>query len=192
MKNGFNYSRSTVNNIINNIDAIITETQADADLIEKFKGEAYFLRAFYYHQLVQRWAKDYEPGSADTDPGVPVVLIFDVTLLPPRASVQEVYDQILSDISQAKTNLSSITGLVNSTRITIDAVTALEAQVYLCMHRWNDAVTAAINAGTLSNTIFKLESGFNGYYVLSGTITVPEGSTLTIVHAIGSPFDGCK
>jgi hypothetical protein len=45
----------------------------------------------------------------------------------------------------------------------------------------NDAVTAAINSGTLSNTIFKLENGINGYYVLSGTITVPEGSTLTIV-----------
>jgi hypothetical protein len=45
----------------------------------------------------------------------------------------------------------------------------------------NDAVAAAVSSGTLSNTIFKLESGINGYYVLSGTIVVPEGQTLTIV-----------
>lgn len=173
---GYYSTLANVNNIINNIDAITTETQADADLIKKFRGEAYFLRAFYYHQLVQRWAKDYEPGSADTDLGVPIVLIFDVTLLPSRASVQEVYDQILSDISQAKTNLSSIAGVVNSTRITIDAVTALEAQVYLCMHRWNDAVTAAnslINSTTPAYSLISDSDDFKSMWVNDdGTETI--------------------
>jgi hypothetical protein len=43
----------------------------------------------------------------------------------------------------------------------------------------NSAVTDAINAGTLSSKVFKLKS--NERYVLSETITIPAGSSLTIV-----------
>jgi len=43
----------------------------------------------------------------------------------------------------------------------------------------NSAVTDAINAGTLSTKVFKLKS--NERYVLSETITIPAGSSLTIV-----------
>jgi hypothetical protein len=42
----------------------------------------------------------------------------------------------------------------------------------------NDAVTAAINGGTLSNTIFKLKA--YGTYVLTGSIITPPGQTLEI------------
>lgn len=43
----------------------------------------------------------------------------------------------------------------------------------------NDAITAAINAGTLSNTVFKLTS--YDYYVLTASIVTPAGSVLEIV-----------
>lgn len=43
----------------------------------------------------------------------------------------------------------------------------------------NKAVQAAITAGTLSNTVFKLEP--YGYYILTGTINVPAGEHLTII-----------
>ncbi|MCX7984491.1 MAG: T9SS type A sorting domain-containing protein [Bacteroidetes bacterium] len=43
----------------------------------------------------------------------------------------------------------------------------------------NDAVQAALNAGTLSNTTFRLQLG--GYYVLVGTLNVPAGQKLTII-----------
>ncbi len=43
----------------------------------------------------------------------------------------------------------------------------------------NAAVTAAINAGRLSNTTFELEP--YGYYILTGTIVVPLGQHLEIV-----------
>jgi len=43
----------------------------------------------------------------------------------------------------------------------------------------NAAVTAAINAGTLSSKVFKLKS--YGLYILNETITVPLGTRLTIV-----------
>jgi hypothetical protein len=43
----------------------------------------------------------------------------------------------------------------------------------------NTAVQAAIDAGTLSSTVFQLDP--YGYYVLTGTINVPAGQHLTIV-----------
>lgn len=43
----------------------------------------------------------------------------------------------------------------------------------------NNAIQTAINSNTLSNTVFKLQA--DGYYLLSGQITTPVGSQLTIV-----------
>jgi len=43
----------------------------------------------------------------------------------------------------------------------------------------NKAVETAVAAGTLSETVFQLEP--KGYYILTGTITVPAGEHLTIV-----------
>jgi hypothetical protein len=43
----------------------------------------------------------------------------------------------------------------------------------------NDAINAAIDGGTLSNTVFKLE--IFGYYIITGAITVPQGEHLEIV-----------
>jgi hypothetical protein len=108
------------------------------------------MRAFYYHMLVQRWGKDYEPGTAATDLGVPLVLAFDITLRPKRATVAEVYTQILADIAQAKTLLVTA-GAKSSIKLTKDCVTALEARVLLCMHNWTGATAAAnslISGGT--------------------------------------------
>jgi hypothetical protein len=43
----------------------------------------------------------------------------------------------------------------------------------------NEAVQAKIEAGTLSNTVFRLKP--HGQYVLTATITVPAGMRLTII-----------
>lgn len=43
----------------------------------------------------------------------------------------------------------------------------------------NEAVQQAIDSGTLSNTVFELES--YGYYILTDTITIPQGEHLEIV-----------
>jgi len=140
---GIYSSLVNVNNVIENIDNITTEDTDEKALLNKYKGEAYFLRAYYYHLLVLRYAKDYEPSTAASDLGVPLVLTFDVTLLPERATVQEVYDQINSDITSAKGLLSSISGESDASEITIDAITALDARVKLCTHDYSGAVTAA-------------------------------------------------
>lgn len=129
-----------------------------ADL-NRYKADAHFARAYYYHELITRYAKPYEPASAATDLGVPLVLTYDVFAMPARASVKEVYDQIDADIAQAKTLFAAakaeydklpatvakpnITGAQGSTIFTTDALTAFEARVKLHMQDWAAAKTAA-------------------------------------------------
>ncbi len=140
---GYYSALVNVNSLINNINMIEAEDEDEQQTLDVYLGEAYLFRAYYYNQLVLRFAKDYEPSTAGTDLGVPLVLDFDVTLLPERATVEAVYQQILSDISNAKTNLSSVSGSQSAGYLTYDAAIALEAQVRLCMHDYTGAMTAA-------------------------------------------------
>ncbi len=134
---------TNINNILSNSNKIPIASPAEQATMDKYLGEAYLMRAYLYHQLVQRFAKDYEPSSAATDPGVPIVLTFDITLKPARSTVEQVYQQILADIAQAETLLSAATGAQRATKFNKDCVLALKARVYLCMHNWTGAVTAA-------------------------------------------------
>jgi hypothetical protein len=142
---------ANINNVINNSDKIAITTPDEQNTMNKYMGEAYLMRAYFYHQLVLRFAKDYEPASAATDLGVPIVLDYDPSLKPSRSTVAEVYQQILDDLGQAETLLASTPGVQNASRLNKDCVTALKARVFLCMHNYTGAVTAAnslITSGT--------------------------------------------
>jgi hypothetical protein len=71
------------------------------------------------------------------------VLNYDLFLKPARATVQQVYDQIVADIALAETNLAATVGAQNSPTLNKDCVTALKARVFLSMHNYSGAVTAA-------------------------------------------------
>ena len=146
---GYYNALANVNNFISNVDKIPLTTPADTNLVKntatinKYKGEAYLMRAFYYHQMILRWSKAYDPASAATDLGVPLVLTYDKNLKPKRATVKEVYTQILADIAKAKTLLVNVPGAQSSIKLTIDCAYALEARVALCMQDWTTATTDA-------------------------------------------------
>ena len=149
MWSGYYNALINVNNFLNNVDKIPLTTPSDTAivkntaLIKKYKGEAYLIRAFYFHQLVQRWAKAYDPATAATDPGVPVPLEFDLTAKPKRSTVAETYAQILADIAKAKTMLADVPGAQSSMKLTYDCVLALEARVALCMQNWPTAIASS-------------------------------------------------
>jgi SusD family. len=133
---------NNVNNFLDNVGKITTKTNEEAAKLTNLTGEAHLLRAYYYHQLVKLYAKDYEPASAATDPGVPLMLSYSITARPPRASVAEVYEQIVKDLAAARSMISTA-GQAGSIRITKDCVPALEARVYLSMHRYTEAAASA-------------------------------------------------
>jgi hypothetical protein len=129
--------------MINGFNEIKPATAAETDELNRYKGDAYWVRAYYYNELMQRFSKAYNPTTAANDLGVPLVLTYDVTEMPSRASAKAVYDQIMSDLNQAKTLLVKVNGAQGSPRITKDAVTALEARVRLNMQDWAGAKAAA-------------------------------------------------
>lgn len=143
----------------------ITPASNEVNELNRYKGDAYLARAYYYHQLVMLFAKPYEPATAASDLAIPLVLQYDVTAQPSRATVKAVYDQILNDIGQAKTLLAGVNGAQGSTRFTKDAVSALEARVRLNMKDWAGAKAAAdavIATGTYP--LITTQTAFNDYW----------------------------
>lgn len=148
---GYYNALANVNNFIENAPRIPLATDTEKATLNKYLGEAYLMRAYYFHQLALRWAKDYEPATAAIDLGIPIVLKYSITEKPARSSVAETYAQIVADLNKAKDLLASVPGAKMSNRLTKDCALALEARVKLCMHDWTGAKTAA-DALISSNT----------------------------------------
>ena len=134
---------ANINVAIKGLEEVKPLDAVETASLDRYKGDAYFARAFYYHQLALRWSKAYSPASAATDLSVPLITVYDVNAQPSRATVKQVYDQINSDITQAKKFLGAVAGAVGIKTFNIDVVTALEARVKLCMQDWAGAYTAA-------------------------------------------------
>jgi starch-binding outer membrane protein, SusD/RagB family len=140
---GYYFTLKNVNAAIEGYPNIVAATPADQALLDRYKGNAFMSRAYIYSELIIRWGKAYNPATAATDLGVPLELKYNPTSQPKRATVKAVYDQILSDLTQAKTLLAGIPGAKGSTRFTIHSVKALEARVKLNMQDWAGAKAAA-------------------------------------------------
>lgn len=96
--------------------------------LNKYRGEALFFRANAYFYLVNLFGD------------VPLLTTSDVkvTAMAPRAPKKEVYEQIISDLKQAQLWLQDSGN--GHTRVSVDAVTALLARVYLYTEQWDKAV----------------------------------------------------
>lgn len=154
-----------VNAAIEGYPLVTATTPADQALLNRYMGNAYAIRAFIYAELVKRFGKAYNPATAATDLGVPLVLRYNPQDKPARATIKAVYDQILSDINQAATLLSGVAGTQGATRFSIHSVRALEARVKLYMQDWAGARTAAeavISSGTYP--LYNTSAGLLSYW----------------------------
>lgn len=140
---GYYGALKNINESIAKFPTITTTTEAEKAKLNQYLGDAHIARAYYYLNLVLRYSKAYDASTATTDLGVPLVLTFDLKEMPNRASVQDTYNQILSDINQAKTLLANVNGSAGAVKFTIDAVYALEARVKLYMNDFAGAGEAA-------------------------------------------------
>ena len=103
----------------------------DEDDKKRIEGEAKFLRALNYFELVRFFGKQYEAGKNNTQLGVPIVLKttsdFNGDLSVARNSVEEVYTQVVKDLKEAINNLPS----ENSYYADTYSAQALLSRVYL-------------------------------------------------------------
>jgi hypothetical protein len=130
---------ANANIIIDNID---NATGIPA-LKRAIKGEALCFRAWSHFQLVQLYAGRYEATTVpNSQPGIPVMVTSNYDGQP-RATVEEVYKQIIKDLDSAIVDLTGYSRSNNS-HFNIDVARGIRARVALTMQDW---VTAATMAG---------------------------------------------
>ena len=148
--NAYNVINRT-NNVLANLDKL--DTPAKKSRVE---GEARFIRAAMYFELVRLYARDWADGTPASNPGVPLVLTptkdIDASSQVARNSVAEVYAQVISDFVTAEGKMTS-----NSSAGSFFANNAVAAamlsRVYLQQGRFPEAAAAANRAVTNKYTL---------------------------------------
>lgn len=135
------YNRIYTFNVI--VDNVLNSINATEEHKKQVKAEALVGRAFEYLTLVNAYGNHYDPKTAATDPGVPLMLDQDINksnLI--RASVQEVYDQIKADLDEAALNLPD-KPVLNAFRASKPVGYGMLARMYLYMGDYKKALENA-------------------------------------------------
>ena len=168
---GFN----TINIANNVLDAL---SVVDAEDQPRVEGEALFIRAAVYFELVRFYGKQFQAGGANDQAAVPLVLtptraINEETSVS-RASVGQIYSQIISDLNRAGALLPESNGVFANK----GAVNALLARVYLQQSDFSNALTAA-NAVIASGIYSLVPSYANAFNQDNNTVETIFGIQIT-------------
>ncbi|GAB1463241.1 RagB/SusD family nutrient uptake outer membrane protein [Pedobacter sp.] len=130
---------SNVNIILEKIDSVPDATDLDKRTI---KGECLALRAFGHHMLVQLYCKRYRSTDVEmANKSIGIPLLTSYSLLPqPRASIEEIYQQINIDLNDAINFLDGVIqpGLYR-THIDKSVAMGLKARVALTQLNYTEA-----------------------------------------------------
>lgn len=169
---GVGSSTSEVNNLwyaayiaINRCNVTLNglETSPISDALKvQYKAEASFLRALSYFSIVTFYAKPYWVSSG-ASPGVPLRLNAETSSGSSnleRATVAQVYDQIIKDLDFAESNLPSTNSSAfnNTTRAHKNTAIALKTRVYLSMRKYDKVISEA-NKIVSTGAPFKSSTG---------------------------------
>lgn len=125
----------------------------DAEIAQNIKGEALLARAIAHFDLARLFAAPYRESSAATDMGIPVITVSEVGY-PSRNTLEETYEQIIQDATDAR---ELITETSSRTRFTKSTADAFLARVYLSMQNWDLAIDHATNV--IDNTFYSIAEG---------------------------------
>lgn len=127
------------NAVINGIDEASGGTRT-RKAVAKARGKAG--RALIYYYLVNLYSKPYNSETAKTDLGVPFVTSTNIDIsLPDRGTVQQTYDFIIKDLTEALPDLP--VSAISSFEITKGGALGFLARTYLLMGDYEKAVNAA-------------------------------------------------
>jgi tetratricopeptide (TPR) repeat protein len=153
----------TANTILEGLE---NRSLADADLYtyRNVRGQALYARAKSFLQAAGIWTKAYDPNTASADPGIPMRLGTDFNGATVRSSLQDTYNQILSDLQAAASLLPVIP--LQVIRPSRPAAFALLARTYLIMGQYDKAALYADSCLQLYNTLID-------YNQLKATLAYP-------------------
>jgi len=142
------------NTVIENLDRV---DYAGSDINPtQMEAEARFIRALCHFDIVRGWAQPYGWTPNNDHPGV-AIRTSSAIENQARATVGDVYDQILSDIAFAKENLTT----PQAVYATEWAAIALEAEVRFQMHEYDLAYALADQV--INESPFNMDSTVNRY-----------------------------
>ncbi|MDR1199798.1 MAG: RagB/SusD family nutrient uptake outer membrane protein [Prevotellaceae bacterium] len=151
-----------VNILITNIEKLIAAGNTD-NLLKQYKAEARTARAMFYYDLVRLYGKPYDMDKASY--GVPLTLEqLEYAAQPTRASVEQVYIQILKDLTEDEESLSKNK---RNGFISYYANRAVLARVYLQMQNYDAALEVAEEI--ISSSLYKDQLYGNSEWVDSWT-----------------------
>lgn len=170
------------NVVLDNLDLV----SGDQDKKDKVKGEALFLRSFYYYNLVNLYGKPYGATTTDPDSDLGVPLLLSAGIMQQaieRATITEVYNQIENDLLDAY-NLLEITSESSVYHPNQATIALLLSRIYLYKKEWNKSIDFANKTLQLKNTLKNLNdepvnppNGFSSpspYYQMTDAFTSPE------------------
>jgi tetratricopeptide (TPR) repeat protein len=129
------------NVIINNV----SNTPGTEEKKNEIMGEALAIKAACYFELITVYAKAYNPATAGTDPGLPLMNSTDVTeSVPTRATLQATVDEIITGLKKAAGYLPLKN--INKLRVNKYGAYALLSRVYLYLGDYNNALAYADQA----------------------------------------------
>lgn len=134
------------------IDGVMDSKGGDQLLKQTILAEALMQRAFTYFNLANLYGKQYDATTAETDPAVPVLLKAALFVDLKRATVKQVYEQVLKDITAAIPMLPLKQDI--NFRPNKASAYALLAKVYLNMRDFTNAAAFADSTLALSSTLY--------------------------------------
>lgn len=144
-----------INHVINEGGTILANSTEKDQLL----GEAYALRAYTFFDLVNLYAKPYNTATSTTDKAIPLALEIDLEQVLQPETTERVYQQIHSDIANAKRLIqvnSQEKGL--NYRFSKAALYAFEARVFLYQQQWEKALQSSEQALTYKNSLENLNT----------------------------------
>jgi hypothetical protein len=132
-------------------------------LKNQYKAECRFIRALMYHALITIYGRPYWDGNG-SKPGV-IIYTEPQTQLgenqKARATVAEVYTQILDDLNFAEANLAANNGTtsLNVTRAHRNTAIALKCRVYLYMGDYAKVIAEGAKLAPQATAPFSTTSG---------------------------------
>ena len=158
------------------IEGVMEVEDAVLEKKRSLRAEALMGRAFEYLTLVNAYANHYDKNTAASDPGVPLMLDTEINKSNlKRATVQEVYDQILMDLDTAALYLPD--KQKTAYRASKSVGLGMLARMYLYMGNYDEALKYAKLSLAENNSLLDLKN----YSVVDpeksiGRINVPYGA----------------
>lgn len=154
------------------------------------KGQARFLRAYYYLKLVLIYGQPYNGKNIDpnTALGVPLILTMNVSdNFPKRNTLKQCYDQIESDFLEAESLIKENYEPDNVFRISYAAVEAMLSRFYLYKGEYDKVVSHADNAikeGPGLTTLYTFKKSFSNDGIYDSNVSTEA------IWKYGSKSDG--